>query len=140
MEVAINGLQVKKSRGAISWSIPNKHIFSARQQAFFLHANYIALADLNLLWVREFERLFQDAQHPNGLTWTENHRNLKMSHNKTTSRAAEQRLGNTGLSDKAAVQASALQPYSSSAGEVSGGQNGHLFEYDCNVREGIECD
>ncbi len=76
--MAIYGLRAKKSSGAISASIPDKYIFSAvRQQAFFLHANYMMSADLNPLQFREFKRPFQDAQHPNGSTWTEKHGNLK---------------------------------------------------------------
>jgi hypothetical protein len=42
------------------------------------------------------------------------------------------------VSHTAAVQASALQPYLSSAGEVSSGQNGRLFGDDGNVSGGLE--
>jgi hypothetical protein len=111
MFVVIEGYEAKKRSSVISSAISEELIVgAAMQQAYFAQAQSVVNGNLNPCQVQEFYQLTYDAQHPNGSTWTEKYGHLALSHDHTSSLAAEQRLQNTHLKGTATACASALCP------------------------------
>jgi hypothetical protein len=111
MCVVIEGYKAKKRIGAISSAVSDELIVGAAlQQAYFVQALSMVNGNLNPRQVPEFDLFTCDAQHPKVSTWTEKYGNLALSHDHTSSLAAEQRLQNTHLKGTATACASALCP------------------------------